>query len=172
LSRLLLRGTLASVKYRRCLSLAILAACGDGAGPSNDVVLTLGPVDAYGYAIVGDDVHPPLLARVEARACLETPDGSTCSGDSDCLPAEACLCGRFVWRPNLCVPAECRASGDCDALCLLGEGNTAACPQGLFCGRDESLCEHGGDCPGNGTACVYVAATDRFECSKTDNCGY
>jgi hypothetical protein len=135
--------------------------------------------DVNGYAIVGDDVFPPLLERVLAIDCQPGTSASECISDSDCGPGNACSCGGLpgLSSANRCIPAECRTSAECvDAPCLLSLGGTKECcvfgNAGLFCGRKASTCLDGGDCPGNGQACVYKASTDRFECQPlTCQCG-
>ena len=146
------------------------AATGGGAGP-RCVAAPDGPTD-QGYAAHGENLHPPLLRRVEAVACSDHA-GAECLIDDDCGTAQGsetyvCVC-RSVGSAlkNTCVPAACRSDSDCPSgACLLSrvEG-TACCPAGLFCLKDESSCCSGGDCPGNGTACVYVAERDHFACS-------
>jgi hypothetical protein len=130
-----------------------------------------GVPDDRGYAIVGLDIYPPLLSRVRAVPCGASA-GSACTADSDCGAGQACICAGLLLTPhNVCAPAECRSSEDCaTGLCLLSLGalpdagcETAAKP-GLYCKRAASTCQHGGDCPGNGNACVYIASRDRFEC--------
>jgi hypothetical protein len=133
------------------------------------------PVDKSGYAVVGDDVYPPLYERVEAVACEDVaPLPSQCSKDDDCGAGFACLCGILQGLGTVlggqCVPAECRSASDCDGgRCLLSLGNRSndCCTYGklgLFCSREASTCHDGGDCPGNGIACMYDEALDHFEC--------
>jgi hypothetical protein len=129
--------------------------------------------DAAGYAIVGRDLFPPLLQRVLAVDCQPLAGGSAeCTSDGDCGVGRACVCSQLPGR-NRCVPAECRTSGDCvDAPCLLSLGSApnGCCVfgnAGLFCGRKDSACFGGDDCPGNGQACIYVASSDRFECQPS-----
>jgi hypothetical protein len=155
---------------RLCL---IVAACGapvappapgpvDEEPPSRDDVPLV--VEPSGYAIHGVDVYPPLMRRVIAVPCEEW--SGECQSDEDCGPGAACLCGAYVWVDNVCIPAECQTDDDCEpGPCFLSRGGTDRCPTGLNCAREGSTCEDGGDCPGNGTACTYVAPTDRFECS-------
>ena len=127
--------------------------------------------DATGYAIVGEDLYPPLLQRVLAVDCPPSVLAE-CVSDSDCGAGKACVCGALTGftGSNRCVPAECQTGAECvDAFCLLSLGGTddGCCTygnEGLFCGRSGSTCLSGGDCPGNGQACIYRASNDRFEC--------
>jgi hypothetical protein len=133
------------------------------------------PVDEFGYAIVGEDVFPALHERVEALACPNVDRlPMQCSKDDDCGPGFACLCGFFQGLglvDRQCVPAECRSAADCDGgRCLLSLGSRPddCCAYGrlgLVCSRSASTCRHGGDCPGNGIACIYDSGLDRFECT-------
>jgi hypothetical protein len=134
--------------------------------------------DPGGWAVVGLDVFPPLNRRVAAVPCPDGPSANDeCATDAECGAGFACACGGpqgfgFV---NLCVPAECRSSADCGGgACLLSLGSKpgACCAYGnlgLFCERSASTCRSGGDCPGNGIACMYAAGNDRFEC-QTYSC--
>jgi hypothetical protein len=129
--------------------------------------------DPGGWAVVGLNVFPPLVRRVAAVPCPDGPSASDeCTSDAECGAGFACACGGpqgfgFV---NLCVPAECRSDSDCGGgACLLSLGSKpgACCAYGnlgLFCERSGSTCRSGGDCPGNGIACMYAAGSDRFEC--------
>lgn len=121
--------------------------------------------DEQGYAVVGDDLFPPLERRVRAVAC---PDGGACVVDADCGDGMACYC-REAWLPARCVPAECRTGADCAGDCLVSI-EAGDCALRLVCARRASTCRDGGDCPGNGTACVYEEAADRFACSL-EHCG-
>jgi hypothetical protein len=121
-------------------------------------------VEPSGYAIHGVDLHPPLLHRVVAVPCAESI--GDCRSDADCGAGAACLCGPWPGADNVCVEAECLTDDDCEpGPCFLSVVGTERCPTGLHCSREGSICEDGGDCPGNGTACTYVAPNDRFECS-------
>jgi len=148
------------------------AASGEG-----DAALIDNPIDEHGYSIVGDDVFPPLYQRVEAR-CARSASGvpSACAADDDCGSGFACICGHFL--DNQCVPAECRTSADCDGgkcLLSLNSAATECCGYGrpsLVCSRSASTCQHGGDCPGNGIACIFDPSLDYFECKRLEcSCG-
>jgi hypothetical protein len=126
--------------------------------------------DPGGWVLV-HGIHPPVVRRAEAGTCPEWLLDE-CRTDDDCGPGAACACGselRVVYR-NSCVPAECRSDADCGGrACLLSHGSApdACCAsgnRGLFCARDGDACEDG--CPGNGIACSYSAANDRFECQS------
>jgi hypothetical protein len=140
-----------------------------------DAALRDHPVDEFGYAIVGDDVYPPLYQRVEAK-CVPLSAGLSgeCDADEDCGPGFACICG-VGSLVNRCVPAECRTSADCNGgRCLLSLGSAPedCCVNGhlgLVCSRSASTCRHGGDCLGNGIACIYDEQLDYFEC-KPNGC--
>jgi hypothetical protein len=159
--------------------LLVALGCGAGGvepepGAVTEAVATRADTDptvTFGYAVHGSNLHPPLYHRVEAVPCPELDDAA-CTIDEDCGPAHACYC-QNVWSPAVCLPAECLTDADCDGPCFLSlggvtEGPQERCPAGLFCDRPGSTCASGGDCPGNGTACVYFATTDRFECSHPE----
>jgi hypothetical protein len=141
---------------------------GAGAGGPLD-----GPVNEFGYSIVGGDEYPPLFQRVKAQPCegVQVEIG-VCATDADCGLGFACVCG--VTGVGLfgsqCMPAECRSQSDCDGgRCLVSVGNRAneCCEYGklgLFCSRAGSTCQEGLDCLGNGRACAYDVGTDRFAC--------
>jgi hypothetical protein len=150
---------------------------GDAGGIDSPADVAVGDAaiehDPGGWAIVGLDVFPPLVRRVAAVPCPGAPMASDqCTSDADCGPGAACACGgpQGFGLVNLCVPAECRSDADCGGgACLLSLGSQpgACCSYGnlgLFCERSTSTCRHGGDCPGNGIACIYSAAKDLFEC--------
>lgn len=128
--------------------------------------------DDLGYALAGEDLYPPLFHRVMPVTCPASPYAlSACRSDEDCGDGFACVCGvTGLAYANICVPAECRSDADCGGgLCLMSLGSVpdACCAfgeLGLFCSRETSLCDSGGDCPGNGIACMYSSANDRFEC--------
>jgi hypothetical protein len=133
------------------------------------------PVDKFGYAMVGDDDYPPLYQRVEAVACTDINQlPGQCSTDDDCGAGFACLCGFLQGLGGAtggqCVPAQCRSATDCKGgRCLLSLGNPPknCCTYGhlgFFCSRSASTCRQGGDCTGNGSACLYDDGLDRFEC--------
>jgi hypothetical protein len=189
------------VVFRACGCVVLLWACGDAARPSavaddggtGSVNNSGGAInsggatnsggaepDANGYAIVGLDLFPPLLERVLAVDCQGAGGSAECSSDSDCGLGKACVCGGLsgLGIANRCIPAECRTGADCvDAPCLLSLGSAPddCClfgNAGLFCGRKDSTCLDGEDCPGNGQACMYKASSDRFECQPlTCQCG-
>jgi hypothetical protein len=151
----------------------------EGPGPSGDVDPSLidNPIDEFGYSIVGEDIYPPLYQRVEAK-CVPLVSGKpeVCSTDDDCGQGFACLCGHEY--ANRCVPAECRSTADCNGgKCLVSRGaaDDECCDRGhlgLVCSRSESTCQHGGDCPGNGIACIYDERLDFFECKPVScSCG-
>jgi hypothetical protein len=182
--------TLASTAARRSLvaTIAVLfASCGGAgstAGDAGDAGGIDSPVDAAvsdtalehdpaGWAIVGRDVYPPLVRRVVAVPCPREPIAiDECSSDAECGPGLACACSgpQGFGAANLCVPAECRSDADCGGgACLLSLGSQPGhcCTfgnLGLLCERSGSTCRSGGDCAGNGIACMYAAANDRFEC--------
>lgn len=132
------------------------------------------PADAFGYAVVGADVFPPLYERVEALACKDDIGlPKQCTTDDDCGRGFACLCGLIQGLGLIagqCVPAECRSGADCGGgRCLLSIGSRAndCCAfghLGFFCSRSASTCRDGADCTGNGIACIYVDGHDAFEC--------
>lgn len=153
-------------------------SAGDGGGDGSRLD---NPVDEFGYSIVGENVFPPLYQRVEAK-CVEAVAGapSECTSDDDCGPGFACLCGYQQGRDlgNQCVAAECRMGADCEGgKCLLSWGSlhTECCGYGrpsLVCNRPGSTCQHGGDCVGNGVACIYDKQLDYFQCKPlTCACG-
>jgi hypothetical protein len=159
----------------------LLGACSDDGG--RDVGPSAAPdtpqagsdaPDPSGYAVVGEDVYPPLLHRAEAVPCADSVSDSdflACATDRDCGDGFACECAGFDHGfASRCIPAECRSDADCGGgHCLLSMGSRPddCCSfgqVGLFCERPGSTCHDGGDCPGNGIACMYAPATDRFEC--------
>jgi len=143
---------------------------GPGGGGSGGAGGMTGPLDQFGYAVVGANVNPPLLHRVKALPC-QPRTGSQCMTDADCGAGRACSCGSFA--ANLCVPAECLTDVDCgNGVCLFSIGPDEHCcgsgsTRGLYCERLESTCKDGSDCPGNGAACVYITSANRFECRVT-----
>lgn len=151
------------------------ASAGIGGVSSGTGGASSGPVDEYGYSVVGVDVYPPLFERVEAK-CVPGIAGQPgeCTTDDECGAGFACLCGWLQTRllKNQCVPAECRSSADCNGgKCLINlDFADACCPYGhqleLVCSRSASTCDEGGDCPGNGRACIYDEAIDLFECKS------
>lgn len=146
---------------------AAVADAGLPSGASGSTSAGAPTHDGLGYAIVGRNVYPPLHHRVVALPCPELSNGSGCTTDAECGTGMACVCAD-PW-PS-CVPAECLSDADCaEGLCLVSRGPNEGCcssvaTPGLYCERAESTCVDGGDCPGNGIACAYVADTDRFEC--------
>jgi hypothetical protein len=131
--------------------------------------------DPAGWAVVGLDIFPALVRRVAAVPCPGGLSASNeCMSDAECGVGFACACAgpQGLGLANLCVPAECQSGADCGGgACLLSLGsNPGHCCSygqlGLFCERSASTCSSGGDCPGNGVACIYAAANDRFECQR------
>jgi hypothetical protein len=152
--------------------MAMLVVGCSGTGVTYDAASTgdAPAADESGYAIVGRDIYPPLRRRVRAAACSPQPSAE-CVVDADCGAGRACVCSQATVVSNVCVSAECKVDADCgNGLCLLGLGSlpSASCQSagklGLYCARGGSLCQDGGDCPGNGRACVYMPSSDRFEC--------
>jgi hypothetical protein len=148
---------------------------GDGGGESDGEGGSDGGIehDSAGWAVVGLDLFPPLVRRVVAVPCPGARSAADqCMSDAECDGGSACVCSGVQGfdTANLCVRAECRSDADCGGrACLLSLGSKpgACCSYGhlgLFCERPASTCHQGGDCPGNGRACMYAAANDRFEC--------
>ena len=168
----------AGLSFALAVAWTLSGCSGSSRGDTHDATiadssLIDNPVDEEGYSLVGEDVHPALYQRVFVASCTENnPELDECVADGDCGEGFACVCGFHLGTAtfNECWPAECRSMADCDGgQCLLSIGGRgdACCDSGafgLFCSRSASTCQHGGDCPGNGIACIYDDSLDLFEC--------
>lgn len=111
--------------------------------------------------------------------CIHTDTGTECgcvtqcATDADCGDDAACLCrSRVMLRPerpstiarlSMCLPASCRASGDCGgAGCGLWSDDCG--PREFACRTPDDTCRGDDDCP-DGGQCQFDRLDGRWRCT-------
>ncbi len=114
----------------------------------------------------------PCIPQVQSSACAY----DTCTTDTDCPAASACLCGAGGMSTNQCSPiGTCRVDADCaTGLCSPAKDPCTHALTGFFCHSKQDECANDDDCADvTGVAkpiCVVDAGAKAWTCAR-NQCG-